>query len=393
MRLLFTVLLAFAATIPTQVVAGQRADAGQAHQGFDVRIPYAPAAVPVGGQVKFVYELHLANYSSDPLKLHHMRIESEHMGIVLAEMSNEQLAATIAHSGPAGPDALSVPPGATVVVYVNAAAVGGKIPRRLVHSLDYLIGTADDAKRGSVLATTAVDKRPLPMLSPPLRGGYWTAIYDPALERGHRQVVYAVDGKARIPGRFAIDWMASSPMDDGLAANGLGAEVLAVADGTVASVRDGVPEPIAGQPRPSVGMADATGNYISIKIGEGRFAFYEHLMPGLSVKPGQRVRRGQVIGRLGSTGQAWRPHLHFHLADADSPLAAEGLPYVMTDVKVAGAYGSIAAFESGESWLAGPAKTTSPAFPAPNVVVCFDGNPRTPTRLRRIERPSACKAG
>jgi murein DD-endopeptidase MepM/ murein hydrolase activator NlpD len=94
-------------------------------------------------------------------------------------------------------------------------------------------------------------------------------------------------------------------------------------------------------------------------------------MPGLLVRPGQRVTRGQVIGRLGSTGQASRPHLHFHLADSDSALDAEGQPYLLEDVQVVGRYASIDAFERGEPWQRSIQATAAPSFPTPNSVVEF----------------------
>ena len=49
----------------------------------------------------------------------------------------------------------------------------------------------------------------------------------------------------------------------------------------------------------------------------------------LRVKPGERVRRGHAIGRLGNSGNSTGPHLHFHIPDRGQPLAAEGLPYVI----------------------------------------------------------------
>jgi murein DD-endopeptidase len=97
-------------------------------------------------------------------------------------------------------------------------------------------------------------------------------------------------------------------------------------------------------------------------------------MPGLSVRPGDRVREGQVIAKLGSTGQASQPHLHFHVADADFPLA-EGLPYHLKGFRILGAHRSIEEFSQGEPWhrSAVPAQASAPRFPEPNLVVEFPG--------------------
>jgi len=47
------------------------------------------------------------------------------------------------------------------------------------------------------------------------------------------------------------------------------------------------------------------------------------------VRPGQRVRRGTAIGRLGQTGSAGAPHLHFHISDRPGFERSEGLPFVI----------------------------------------------------------------
>jgi hypothetical protein len=66
---------------------------------------------------------------------------------------------------------------------------------------------------------------------------------------------------------------------------------------------------------------------VVVKIAPKRFAFYAHMQPGsLRVKEGDRVRKGQILGLLGNTGNTDAPHLHFHIMDGPSPLQSNGLP-------------------------------------------------------------------
>jgi hypothetical protein len=198
----------------------------------------------------------------------------------------------------------------------------------------------------TVDATVAVAaERPI-VIGPPLRGSDWVAMNGPGNVGGfHRRALLAAGGEAAIAQRFAIDWVklgANGRMFDGNQADnksypGYRADVLAVADGIVASVKDGIPENVPGLTSRAVPitMETVTGNSVVLDLGDGRFAVYAHLVAGsLRVKAGDRVRRGDVIGLLGNSGNSTGPHLHFHVVDRNAGLAAEGLPYTIDSWEV-----------------------------------------------------------
>jgi murein DD-endopeptidase MepM/ murein hydrolase activator NlpD len=52
------------------------------------------------------------------------------------------------------------------------------------------------------------------------------------------------------------------------------------------------------------------------------------------VKVGDRVKRGQVLGLVGNSGNSSEPHLHFHVMDGRSVLGSEGIPYAFETFEV-----------------------------------------------------------
>lgn len=72
--------------------------------------------------------------------------------------------------------------------------------------------------------------------------------------------------------------------------------------------------PVAGVVRIVDNQPSAAGWYVVLDTDDGRSMFFAHLQAGsASVTPGQRVTPGQALGRVGSTGSATGPHLHFEI--------------------------------------------------------------------------------
>ena len=56
------------------------------------------------------------------------------------------------------------------------------------------------------------------------------------------------------------------------------------------------------------------GNHVLLRHEGGELSLYAHLQKGsVGVAEGQAVQAGQFLGRVGSSGSSWLPHLHFHV--------------------------------------------------------------------------------
>lgn len=103
-----------------------------------------------------------------------------------------------------------------------------------------------------------------------------------------------------------------------------GVDVLAAAPGTVIGTRDSM----ADTRDANVPSNIACGNGVRIDHGDGWHSQYCHLKLGsVSVRQGDEVRAGTVLGQIGLSGQSNHPHLHLSLEhqgkDVD-PFAVEG---------------------------------------------------------------------
>jgi murein DD-endopeptidase MepM/ murein hydrolase activator NlpD len=314
------------------VAAAPFASSGS-RESFDMAVPALPSPVTLDGRDWLIYELHLTNFSREALRL--TRVEVLAGTDTLHTFDGHGLAQRIAVAATSRAEIQPVRPGERAVVYLEVPVDAQHPPRVIRHRVSYEVGENREAADVAGGETPVRAKARL-ALGPPLRGGPWAAVYAWEWPRGHRRVFYTLDGRARVPGRFAIDWVRreekgnSARGDADVVKNFLGyrADVLAVVNARVVAVRDGVAESERVSANPKHSLDEAAGNYVSLDLGDGRFAIYEHLAPGsIRVSRGERVRRGQVIASLGFTGDSTEPHLHFHVADSPSPLLGEGLPF------------------------------------------------------------------
>ncbi len=98
-----------------------------------------------------------------------------------------------------------------------------------------------------------------------------------------------------------------------------GREVLALADGTVTDVIEGVRDNVPGSMNPY----SALGNAVFIQHREYEISVLAHLkLASIKVKVGDEVKTGQVIGLCGNSGNSSQPHLHYHLQN--TPIIQDG---------------------------------------------------------------------
>ena len=74
------------------------------------------------------------------------------------------------------------------------------------------------------------------------------------------------------------------------------------------------------------------GNYVKIKHNDGYYTLYAHIKYGtVTVKNGDTVKRGQVLGYMGSTGYSTGAHLHWEVRDTNN-VCIDPTPYLDADL-------------------------------------------------------------
>lgn len=183
----------------------------------------------------------------------------------------------------------------------------------------------------------------------PLRGGDWMAVTTPA----HRIPSHGTDMLGQ---RYAYDFVKVdrrkgvnvhpvAPLR-GILLGGAtkdayawGEPVHAPVDGVVVAASDGVAERPWIRPLVEVArmirngftftpdkLGEILGNHVVLRFGDV-YAGFAHLAPGtVAVEVDQQVTTGDLLGRVGHTGNSTSPHLHFQLMDSPDLMTAKGVP-------------------------------------------------------------------
>lgn len=310
-----------------------------------VEVATAPAPMHLGGASHLVWELTLRNPGDTPVTVTALEVLGD--GAPLAAFEAAALAGRwhlFAAAPPAeGADAPPkgvVPPGDTAIIYLwHTAPSDAALPAHLIHRVTVTAAGGDVTVRDlAPIDVLGVDT--VPVLGPPLAGEGWFVVNSPSDTSRHRRSVQLIDGGLYTAQRYAVDLVrvltpeGTHAGDPAVNANysAYGAELLAMADGVVVAVKDGIPENVPGAAARAVPITYDTlaGNYVVLDIGGDRYVTYAHVQPGsLRVTTGQRVARGDVLGLLGNSGNSTEPHLHLHVCDAPSALRCHGRPWAL----------------------------------------------------------------
>ncbi len=294
------------------------------------------------GTQHLVYELRLTNFGFSPYTLDSIDVKAGDRSFTFSAADLKSLVRLLGDKSGGSPNQ-TLEPGHSFIVFLTLEFDrASEVPRSLQHAIHF---TAEDKSPHTVPAELNVRQRSPIIVAAPLSGPDWLAMGATGANSYHRRALMVEGGQAWLAQRYAIDF-AQFHMVDGKAFTWKGPEdknanyfcydqpIHSVAPGKVVQVMDGLPEnvPHSGKLAIDLTWQNAGGNHVVVDIGYGLYAFYAHMRPGsLTVKEGDIVTAGQILGHVGNTGSSTEPHLHFHIVDRANFLSGQGVPYEFTN--------------------------------------------------------------
>ncbi len=346
-----------------------------------------PAPIVQDGSTRLFYEMQIVNYSKQPYVLDAVEAKA---GETAATFRGTKLEGMIRRFGfqgePVGPANRTIEGGHGALVFLMLDLGKAKAPATIDHTLRVM----DDkgVPHEVALAPLGVSsERPI-VIGAPLRGRWMAGdSASNAPDAAHRRAVMVFDGRAYDAQRFAIDWVQVQTID-GVTTTWKGPEdknasyfcydqpIYSVADGKVVGASDGAPENVPHSQTYAIpiNFDTAAGNHVVVEIAPHRYVLYAHMRPGtVTVKAGDVVRAGQVLGHVGNTGSSAEPHLHMHVDDEPSFLGGNGVPYEFASGEESGAVeANVSSPTAVHFGPIGPQHPFTDDYPAANALVTFN---------------------
>lgn len=335
--------------VATPVPAPSAADSPSVATPLVGRVLAAPIPVPAtDGKIHLAYELMVTNTLAQDVTLTSVEVRADdHDGNALLTLPRQRLQYWTRVLGNPTPTTV-IGAAQTATVWLDVALPPtDPLPRQLIHAVSITVPDPmpplfPGAMTEEVAPVTVSTRTPVE-ISPPLAGPNWLDGNSCCDMTAHRMALNPINGDIWAAERFAIDYVQLGP--DGRLFTGdkadtgsypyFGADILAVGDGPVVSVQDGLPEQVPGATPTGLTLGEYGGNHIVQDLGDGNYAFYAHLKTGsVKVKPGDRLTTGQAIASLGNTGNSDAPHLHFHVMSSPDPLRSDGVPFVFRSYRL-----------------------------------------------------------
>jgi hypothetical protein len=343
------------------------------------------------GRMHLVYELWITNFSSGDVTVEKVEVLGD--GAVLQTLEAAAIAGRLQAAGSRESSGTMAKSTQALLFLHLVLAKGAQVPQMLSHRVTAHVNAAPPGFQEitETSATTKIDRQKVVRIGPPLEGVGYISADSCCDSTRHTRAALPVNGRVWVAQRYAVDWEqldSNQRIYEGTqelkSYTIFGKPVLAVADATVVGLTDGLPEQTPGKFPAIISLDEADGNSVILDLGgndlgKHRYAMYAHMQPGsIKVRLHDHVKRGQVIGLVGNSGNSVAPHLHFQVMDGVFSLASNGLPYEIDEFQVTGKTPGTEAFDDAESkgipvpiTAVSPAEHASDALPLDQLVISF----------------------
>lgn len=319
---------------------------------IEMKVTFTPIKVKTtNGKVNILYGVELPNFEKQGYKLKDFQVLNSKTNTLLCSIKDttKYLLLHKAYDKSLISDEYNTPKSAvhsTFRISIGLLLDPGQVPQELKHK----IILTKDGNDKIIEETETVSEEQPPVISPPLKGSGLVAGATTSLENNHHpsfQLTYK--GKTTVIERYCVDWVKLDEAGNYFSGDPnvleswyiYGQEVYSVADGTVIAIETSFPDQQMTGPQYETTVYNGTGNYVVIQINGG-YAVYCHFKPNsITVKSGQKVTRGQLIGRVGNSGDSTPPHLHFGLHSEFPYYISESLPYYINSLEKTGIKGGL----------------------------------------------------